>query len=154
MTKEIVAEVIRQDRWAGVAGENNARPFLLRYRTPVLAPPVTRGYGRVLKIVWPYSDEGTGALPLEEDTVRMVEFEKRFCSAVEHDATAILTAVLTFDGARQWVFYTGDIQECGERLNKMTHGARPFPLELTTEHDSDWRYLRNEILRRAPAESG
>ena len=46
-------------------------------------------------------------------------FEDRLCDAWEHDAIAVLTAVLTFDGARQWVFYTADTEQCGSRLNAM-----------------------------------
>ena len=91
-------------------------------------------------------------MPSADDTERMAEFEDRFCAAVEHDATAILTAVLTFDGARQWVYYTGDVQECGERLNNMPQSDEPYPLELTTEQDPRWEYLRDEILKGVPKE--
>ena len=152
MSKTKVIEVLRNDRWTGVKCENDVGPFLLRYRTPVLAPPDTKGYGRVLKIVWPYADENTGAMPSSEDSEQMAAFENRFCEAVEEDATAILTAVLTFDGARQWVFYTSDVQKCGERLNNMPQNDEPYPLELTTELDADWRYLREEILKAVPNE--
>jgi hypothetical protein len=150
MAKNKVADALRKDRWTLVEGENDHGPFLLRYRTPVLEPPDTRGYGRILKIIWAYADEGTGALPGAEDSEQMAEFEDRFCEAVEHDATAILTAVLTFDGARQWVFYTGDVQECGERLNNMPQNDEPYPIELTAEPDPDWRYLRKKILKVVP----
>lgn len=150
MPKNKVIDVLRNDQWTAVQGENDIGPFLLRYRTPVLAPPDTTGYGRVLKIVWPYADENTGAMPTNQDSEQMAEFENRFCEAVEEDATAILTAVLTFDGARQWVFYTGNVQECGERLNDMPQNDDPYPLELTTEEDPDWRHLREEILKVVP----
>src|SRR6185369_1810783 len=143
-----VVDVLRNGLWTLLEGEVGTGPFLLRFRTPVLAPPATTGFGHVLKIVWPYADENTGAMPSAEDSQRMAEFENRFCEVVEHDATAILTAVLTFDGERQWVVYSGDIPECGRRLNSMPQNAEPYPLELTTEHDPDWQYLRREILKR------
>ena len=152
MAKNKVIDVLRSDVWTGVEGQNDIGPFLLRYRTPVLAPPDTKGYGRVLKIVWPYADENTGAMPTADDSEQMAEFENRFCEVVEHDATAILTAVLTFDGARQWVFYTGDIQQCGIRLNSMPQNDEPYPVELTTEQDPQWGYLREEILKVVPKE--
>ena len=79
---------------------NDIGPVVLRYRTPVLAAPDTKGYERVLKIVWCYADDNTGAMPSADDSELMADFENRFCDAVEQDATAILTAVLTFDGAR------------------------------------------------------
>ncbi len=152
MAANKVLEVLRNDRWSGIQGNNDVGPFVLRYRTPVLAPPQIEGYGHVLQIVWPYADENTGAMPSAEESEQMAEFENCFCAAVEHDATAILTAVLTFDGARQWVFYTGNVQECGERLNHMPHNDEPYPLQLTTEQDPRWEYLRDEILKVAPKE--
>jgi hypothetical protein len=153
MPKNKVRDVLRDDRWTGVEGSNNVGPFLFRYRTPVLAPPDTKGYGDVLRILWAYADENTGAMPSPLDSEQMGEFEDRFCEAVEQDATAILTAVLTFDGARQWIFYTGDVQECGERLNNMPQNDEPYPLELTTEEDPDWQCLRETVLTFVPEES-
>jgi len=152
MATSKVVELLRNDRWIGVEGTHHIGPFILRYRTPVLTPPHIKGYGHVLKIVWPYADENTGAMPNPEDAEQMVEFENRFCEAVEQDATAILTAVLTFDGARQWVFYTDDIEACGERLSNMPQTDEPYPLELTTEQDPRWEYLREEILKNVPVE--
>jgi Family of unknown function (DUF695) len=147
-----VLEVLRNDRWKCVQGENDVGPCVLRYRTPVLTPAEINGYGHVLKIVWPYADDNIGAMPSADDTEQMAEFEDRFRAAVEHDATAILTADLTFDGARQWVYYTGDVQECGVRLNNMPQSDEPYPLELTTEDDPRWEYLRDEILKDVPKE--
>jgi hypothetical protein len=58
--------------------------------------------------------------------------------------------VSTFDGARQWVYYTGDVSKCGERLTAISQSEEPYPKELTTERDPEWRYLRKEILKRVP----
>jgi hypothetical protein len=82
-------------------------------------------------------------MPTPEESEQMADFENRFCESVEHEATAILAAVLTFDGARQWVFYTRDVQKCGERLNS----SEPYPLELTAEQDPEWAYLREKVLK-------
>jgi len=111
---------------------------------------MVHGFDRLLTIVWPYADEDTGTLPSADDSEQMAQFEDRFCKAVESDALAILTAVLTFDGARQWVFYTGDVAECGKRLSQMPQTSDPYPIELTTEADPEWAYLRNQVLARIP----
>jgi hypothetical protein len=77
----------------------------------------------------------------------MGTFENRLCSAWERDALAFLAAVLTYDGARQWVFYTSDVAECGRRLHEMPQEIDPYPIELTTESDPQWQYLHEQILR-------
>jgi hypothetical protein len=85
-------------------------------------------------------------MPTQSDSDAMAAFENRLCAALEHDGLAFLAAALTFDGARQWVFYTDDVAECRERLNVMPQETEPYPIELTTAKDSDWQYLREQIL--------
>ena len=143
-----VLKLLSEDRWSATDGVTESGPFIIRFRTPVLGPGDTAGYDKLLTIVWPYADEDTGALPSERDSIALGEFEDRFCAAFECDAHAVLTAVLTFDGARQWVVYTGDFQECGQRLGAMPQNEQPYPIELDARSDPEWNYLRDEILKR------
>lgn len=142
----VVERFLKHDRWAGASGEREAGPFILRFRTPVLESDETGVHANQLLVVWAYAEEGTGALPSSEDQERMSAFEERLCEAWEGDGLAVLTAVLTFDGARQWVFYASDVGECGKRLNDMPLEAEPYPIKLTTEPDPGWDYLREQIL--------
>ena len=146
-----VADLIQSDRWE-VAELRAASTVvgMIRYRTPVLSGKSVSGYTRVLKVVWPYAEEGSQGLPSAEQSLRMTVFEDRFVEAVEHDARAVLVAVLTFDGVRQWVFYTNDIADCGARLGAMPQEAEPYPLELTSDEDPAWQYLHDEILAQVP----
>jgi hypothetical protein len=147
-----VSDLLKADRWsiAEILNNSDIAIGMIRYRTPVLSGREAQGYHKVLKVVWRYEPEDSGELPSTEQSTRMGVFEDRFCGAVEHDALAALVAVLTFDGARQWVFYTGDVRECGARLNAMPQEAEPYPLKLTSEADPEWRYLRDEILKQVP----
>ncbi len=78
----------------------------------------------------------------------MQVFEDRLCSTwEEQDTLAVLTAVLTFDGARQWVFYTDDIDECSYQLHYMPQEKDPYPLELSCRPDPEWSFLRTEVLK-------
>src|SRR5262245_52167487 len=113
-------------------------PALIRYRTPVLGGTKVPGYPWRLVILWPYADEGIGALPSRKAMKQMETFEDRLCEAWESDAHAVLVAVLTFDGARQWVFYTKDVGECSERLEAMPQEKRPYPIELEACKDPKW----------------
>jgi hypothetical protein len=116
-------------------------------------PTRQKGYERFLTVTWGYADEGSGELPDAATGSEMERFEGHLCDAFEHDALAVLAAVLTFDGARQWVFYTHDVQECANRLSVIPdyHGE-PYPIELTSEEDPTWAYLREQILGRVPTD--
>jgi hypothetical protein len=74
----------KADGWSLVERRLESGPAMLRFRTPVLDPSQVEGYGRALRILWPY-------------------------------------AVLTFDGARQWIL-------------------------LDAFDDPDWSYLREKLL--------
>lgn len=143
-----VRETQLHDQWSMGEIWNDKITGLCRWRTPVLAPPDVNGYDRVLKVVWIYADENTGAMPSYEQSEQMSVFENRLCAAWEHDGHAYLAAVLTFDGARQWVFYTFDVPECGRRLHGMPQEAERYPIELITELDPEWSWLRHQILKR------
>lgn len=142
-----IEELLAHDSWAASSGERGGAPFVLRFRTPVIAPGDVVSHRSLLQVVWIYADEDSGAMPTDDDSVQMEVFENRLVEAWEHDALAFLAAVLTFDGARQWVFYTHDVATCGQRLDEMPQEEEPYPIELTTRDDPDGSYLRDEILK-------
>ena len=86
----------------------------------------------------------------------MAKFEDLMCDALETDFLAALTAILTFDGARQWVWYTDDVAACAMRINKMPQEKDRYPIELDTFEDPKWDYLRERVLKsvnyQAPGE--
>ena len=146
-SKQVIAG-LRWDKWNIAECSTDHGVGILRYRIPVPRPNEVTGYGRVLRVVWPYAAEGARAMPSPEESAAMGVFEDRLCEALESDAHAYLAAVLTFDGARQWVFYTNDATVCGSRLEEMPQNEDPYPIELDAFDDSEWSYLRDTILRR------
>lgn len=134
-SRGVVLDLLRRDVWDLAEVHTDVGIALVRYRAPVLSGRRVEGYERALKVVWPFAQADTGELPSGEESFRMGVFEDRLVEAVEHDAHAVLTAILTFDGARQWVFYTSDVHEFLARLEAMPQEAEPYPLELTTEED-------------------
>jgi len=144
-SREVVA-TLQADTWTMAERTTDLGLGIVRFRTPVLRAGQVEGYGRVLRVLWPYAEEDSGAMPTSADSEAMGEFEDRLCAAVESDAHAYLAAVLTFDGARQWVFYTDDVTECGRRLEAMPQNEEPYPIELDAFDDPEWQYLREEIL--------
>jgi hypothetical protein len=142
-----VRDLISHDHWTYVKGKTRSGQFLLRFREPLLQPDQATGYPCCLRVVWAYDIEGSGQLPNPAINEQMGVFEDRLCATWEHDALAVLTAVLTFDGARQWVFYTADAQACGARLSSMPQELEPYPIELDVFDDASWEYLRDQIVR-------
>ena len=149
-----VERLLRHDTWATSDGETEGGPFVLRFRTPIIEAGEAAGHSRLVIVCWPYAPEGSGAMPDDTTSNAMGVFEDRLCAAWECDRLAVLAAVLTFDGARQWVWYTRSVVECGKRLNDMPQEAEAYPVELTTQEDPDWNYLRAQILRQVNWQDG
>jgi Family of unknown function (DUF695) len=92
-------------------------------------------------------------MPSASDSFDMGQFEDRLCEVLEVDARAFLAAVLTFDGARQWVFYTADVGECGRRLEAMPQNVERYPIEIDAFDDPAWQYLRTKIVKSVPPDA-
>jgi hypothetical protein len=150
----LVERLLQHDAWAASDGETDGGPFILRFRTPVMEAGETEGHPRLVVVCWPYAPDGAGAMPDDTTSSAMGVFEDRICAAWECDCLAVLAAVLTFDGARQWVWYTHNVDECGKRLNDMPQEVDAYPIELTTEEDPDWNYLRDQILMQVNWKDG
>ena len=149
MAEGDMKQLLELDRWTLASGEAPLGACLVRYREPVLSAREVVGYARCLRIVWSYAPEGLGELPDDATSTRLEAFETTLCEALESDHTAILTAVMTFDGARQWVFYTDNVDRCGQAINAIPQEEdERYPLELDVFDDSDWSYLRDQVLLR------
>lgn len=103
------------------------------------------GYSRLLIITWGYVHDGSSGIPDEEELSQLKDFENHFVDAFEHDFLAVLTAVLTENGTRQWWVYTSDVAECERRINAMPQLAERYPIELAAQTDTSWEFLKNKI---------
>ena len=103
--------------------------------------PNINGYEHLLLITWNYTMEPSG-LPNSTDARMMNDFEDQLIDIFENDLVAVITATITNNGSRQWVFYTKDVAECVTRLNNLPN----FPIELETETDENWRFFYDNIL--------
>jgi hypothetical protein len=141
-----VEALIESDTWSLVSGIAGDMPFVLRYRTPVLLPEQIGDFSKLLRCLWAYGPASSGDLPSNGTEAQMETFEDRVCLAWETSRAAVLTAVLTMDGARQWVFYARDVSACGELLNSMPQEQEPYPIELDAKSDPAWSYLRDQVI--------
>lgn len=146
MKSQQISEAVARDMWAVAEGTHHGKPLLIRFRQELRSITDLTGYPLLLQITWPFAEtDGTG-LPDDPASSHMELFENRIAEAFERDCHAVLTAVITNDGSRQWLFYTSDIEECGRRLTDMPQERERYPIELTAEDDPCWTYLREKVL--------
>lgn len=143
---DLILQVIQHDCWFSAEGESEVGAFQLRWRTPLIRPVAVPAYSHRLSMDWTYATKDSARLPTEAEVQALEIFEQQICTLLECDAHAILTAVLSIAGRREWVFYTSCIETCESRLATLLSSTERLPLSFTTEMDSDWGYLYEELL--------
>lgn len=141
-----IKKIIQEDSWALSRGEYEGKPVMVRYRKRLLQLENSEGYDQLLRVIWPYGGEEESGMPSDADLKLLDDFETLLCDAIEADGRAICTAVITTWGYREWVFYTTDFEDCGERISRLPQKSSPYPIELEAEADEDWHYLKENIL--------
>jgi hypothetical protein len=143
-SQQVIAAV-KQDCWSQVAGKHDDAPFMFRFREGFCDMTDFTGYPRLLTITWAYTHDGSSGIPGKEELSQMQDFENHLVDAFEHDFLAVLAAVLTERGTRQWLFYTSDMAECQLRLNAMPQKTERYPIELVAETDAGWGFFHDKI---------
>jgi hypothetical protein len=140
-----VANIVEADKWSVATGIHNGSPLVVRYRDGFESHPNVAAFPRRLTITWTYKPDATG-MPTQESGDAMATFEDRLIPALEHDLSAVLTAVITNAGMRQWILYTGSASECTNRINSIAQQKTRYPIAIEIENDANWTFLYESIL--------
>ena len=127
-----------EDRWFVAEGSYQGKPLIMRARGHLQHLVGHWRYPRRMTVKWTIQNEIAAGLPDEAELERMTRFEERLLEALEHDMQAIAIAVVTCDGAREWIFYTSDLDESQRRINATFADDPVFPIELIYVEDPTW----------------
>ena len=140
-----VKEALKDDSWTVGQGEHEGLPLLVRVRF-VLTPELDKNdYTTLIRVFWEYPDAGHG-FPNESSIDEMEVFENRAVEALESKSVAILAAVITNGGVREWVWYTHSADMFGESLGGMPHENGAYPIQITAEDDPEWVYFFDSLV--------
>lgn len=143
--QKTVASIISGDLWSVAEGTHNDLPLVIRFRPGFSREVDVSAFPHRVLIVWRFRT-GAKGLPDLEAATPMRDFEDRLLLAVENEAIAVLTAVITGEWTREWVFYAAD----AARFDECFQAAAPSPasVQLTIENEDDagWSYLFDDIL--------
>ena len=140
-----VAQILAADRWTLAEGECEGHPLILRYRQDFRGRPDVSAYPHLVRVTWHYAPNMAG-MPERAASEQMSVFEDWLVAAVEPERTAVLAAVVTHDGDREWLFYGADVRAFARALRAIPQGDERLPIDITTEPDPDWTTLHEDIL--------
>lgn len=146
-----VDPVTFEDRWFVAEGSFQDKPVIMRVRGHLKHLVGHWRYPRRMTVKWTIEHEIAAGLPSGGELERMTGFEERLLDALEDDVQAIAIAVVTFDGAREWIFYTSNLDESLDRINRTFANEPPYPIEVIYVEDPSWAEYVG-ILRNCNAE--
>jgi hypothetical protein len=126
--------------WTLVRRDHEGLPLLVRFRQFGEELPRTRLPER-LNIMWQMREPDVNGLTTAAEYEQLEAFEAALVAAVERDGHAVLSAVLTTGGQREFVFHTADPAVFLERLTEMPQQAQRYPIEIHRNHDPRWAYF-------------
>ncbi len=128
--------------WRTAEGLYEDLPIHARVRD--YAPDFPRaGYPERLNVFWRMTDRGEAGLGTPDELERLRVFEERLVLAVESDRHTVFSIVLSWNGRREFVLHTADVQGFLTRLGTMPHDDENYPIEIQVESDPEWTYDRS-----------
>ncbi|MCY2961187.1 MAG: DUF695 domain-containing protein [Planctomycetota bacterium] len=131
-----------QTGWNVAQGRYEERPILARYRAFARDYP-RAGYPERLNVFWRMSEPGDEGLGTPTELERLTTFEDRLTQAVEADRHTVFSVILTWNGRREFVLHTADVEGFLKRLGTMPHEEDNYPIEIQVESDPEWAYDRS-----------
>ena len=140
-----LASIVEADGWSVAEGENGGGPLVIRFRDGFQDRPDVTALSHLVRVVWRYAPSGSG-MPDAPEADAMALFEDRLVAATESDQSAVLAAVITSAGTREWLFYVADVADFGRRLTGMPQEKYRYPIDLIAERDTEWTVLHDQVL--------
>jgi hypothetical protein len=136
--------LIENDQWAVAEGTHNDLPLMIRFRDKFVQGVNISNHPQLIQIFWEYSEHESG-MPSTEDSQSMEVFENRLVEALEGDLTGVLSAVITTNGVREWVYYCKSTDSFAKKLHNMPQESEPYPIGIEAGNDPDWEYFFNQV---------
>lgn len=126
-------------------GDENGCPviFRVRNRFPHNLEPAT--FHHLIAMIWQYQSDNDMQLPSTADADQMSLFEDRMTAAIQSPGQALLTAIVTGTGVREWQWYSRDPDESLRLINAALAGQEVPPVEFAGDPDPSWEAYKRAI---------
>jgi hypothetical protein len=144
MEMQVESQVV-QSRWGLAIGEDQQSPVIVRY----LQGPGTEDSGgrfsQRIRIQWQYEAMMANGMPTRDQSHQMDIFEGAILKALEHAGKGLLTAVVTQDGAREWLMVVAEPKAAARQVEKLSSTVEEGSISVAIQPDSNWGDLTELI---------
>lgn len=130
-----------QSRWGLAIGEDQHSPVIVRFLQERVPEKTRRIFGDLLSIQWNYEILMANGMPTRDQSHQMDIFEGALLKSIEHSGKGILTAVITQDGAREWMIYVSEPEETRKLVEGLISTVEGEIVTIEIESDTRWKGL-------------
>jgi hypothetical protein len=125
-----------EQSWSILKGENDGRPMFVRLNEGAHAVAGSAAYGIRVGVAIPLRNPRPDGLPDKAESEQLAAIEDALiANSSEH---AILVAVITTSGMREFVFYTGAGDWIPGFHQRMMRSTSSHEVQCMAEHDPGW----------------
>lgn len=144
MEMQVESQVI-QSRWGLAIGEDQQSPVIVRYLQEPGSDEVGGRFNQRIRIQWQYEAMMANGMPTRDQSHQMDIFEGALLKMLEHADKGLLTAVVTQDGAREWLMVVADPKSAVSLVEKLASTVEEGKVTIDTRSDSNWGDLTELI---------
>lgn len=136
--------------WTAPMEAENGRTIIVTGRDYIDKIRESGKFPNLVRVTWNYNALPSG-MPEDGDAELMGLATDALMHEFGKDKIAYLTGIYTGDGAREWIFYTQNLNIFGKVFNRALADLDTMPIEITAESDPDWNeYLEMRELSYIP----
>lgn len=135
-----MSSIFPGDQWAVGESRINGLSIVVRFRTGLPPAPDRQVSDNLIIISWPYTGIESG-MPNDEDKKSTNNFEEAVENGFENSSVGVPVACLTGNHAKEWRYYTNDVDAFMQAFNECLAGHPAYPINLRVFKDPDWKGL-------------
>ncbi|WP_299263135.1 DUF695 domain-containing protein [uncultured Psychrosphaera sp.] len=144
--KMSLKQIVENDKWTVAEGYLGEDKMFLRYRHEIKHSTDVSKYPKAIHVFWKYEPNDSG-MPSAEVNKDMGVFEEHLVNALEVDMSGVITAIITKEGSRHWLFYSKDTNTFASKLQSIPHKNSAYPIEIEANNDNEWKdYFENMYI--------
>jgi hypothetical protein len=126
------------DEWAVLRGNYEGRPMLVRVNVALRALAGHPDYGTQIGVDVPLNSPRDDGFPTPEEDQQLGAIQDRLQQELEATKRAVLTAVITTSGMREFVFYAATREWIEEWAPRFDHAVDSHTVQVIAQSDPDW----------------
>ena len=127
-----------KDEWLTAEGRHEGQRLIVRLNTGVGSLVAHKKYPFRIGIAIPFNSPQENGLPNKDELQRFERIEDTIFNRFQVDETAVLCAILTTNGMREFILYS-QIDDISTMLEDVSSHFSEYNFQRNVEQDADWQ---------------